>query len=67
MPDLHLRATSELAARGLPATLAPSVVAFALQDYLDEVQPSRRRRLAVRWRLRAREMTPIGSTTTLRH
>jgi len=40
VPDLHLRATAELAVRGLPGTLAPSVVAFALQDYLDEVQPS---------------------------
>jgi len=40
VPDLHLRATSELVARGLPAMLAPAVIAFALQDYLDEAQPA---------------------------
>ena len=40
LPDLHLRATAELAARGLPARLVPAVIAFALRDYLDEAQPA---------------------------
>jgi hypothetical protein len=40
VPDLHLRTAEALADRGLPAELAPSVLASAVQCLVDEVQPA---------------------------
>ncbi len=39
VPDLNLRLADELHAAGLPARLAPALLAFALQDLVDEARP----------------------------
>jgi hypothetical protein len=40
VPDLNLRTAEALADRGLPAELAPAVLAAAVQSLVDEVQPA---------------------------
>jgi hypothetical protein len=39
-PDLHLRAAELLAEMGLPARLAPAILALAVQDLVDEAEPA---------------------------
>jgi hypothetical protein len=40
VPDLNLRVAEALAEMRLPARLAPAILAFAVQDLIDEVQPA---------------------------
>ncbi len=39
-PDLHLRVAELLAARRLPASLAPAILSLAVQDLMDQARPA---------------------------